>query len=74
MRILYWLAVLVVSLALLVALVLFIESRDPTSVEGSAGLLLGGLSARARGGRAPCGRSARRRRFAWRRCRAGGRR
>jgi hypothetical protein len=34
-RILYWLAVLVISLGVLVALVLFLESRDPTSVEGS---------------------------------------
>ncbi|MCL6440942.1 hypothetical protein JDY09_03235 [Thermoleophilum album] len=32
LRILYWLLVLAVSLALLVALVLFIESRDPTRV------------------------------------------
>ena len=36
MRILYWLAVLVVSLALLVALVLFLESRDESSVEGGS--------------------------------------
>ncbi len=40
-RILYWLEVLVVSLLLLVALVLFFESRDPTSVEGSGVALLG---------------------------------
>ena len=32
-KILYWLAVLVVSLALLVALVLFFESRDQSEVE-----------------------------------------
>jgi hypothetical protein len=31
---LYWLAVLVVSLALLVALILFLESRDSSSVNG----------------------------------------
>ena len=70
-RILYWLAVLVVSLALLVALVLFFESRDPTSVDGGGAVLLGGLS-RARAARESCGRSAQRRRSAWRRCRAGG--
>ncbi len=31
-KVLYWLAVLVVSLALLVALVLFFESRDQSEV------------------------------------------
>jgi hypothetical protein len=31
---LYWLAVLVVSFALLVALILFLESRDSSSVNG----------------------------------------
>jgi hypothetical protein len=40
----YWLAVLAVSVALLVALVLLIESRDQSSVDedegGSAGMLL----------------------------------
>lgn len=36
-KILYWLAVLAVSIALLVALVLFFESRDESQVEnGSA--------------------------------------
>jgi hypothetical protein len=40
-RILYWLAVLVVSLALLVALVLFFESRDASEIEkGGAGIEL----------------------------------
>jgi hypothetical protein len=34
-RILYWLAVLVISVALLIALVLFFESRDESRVEGS---------------------------------------
>lgn len=34
--VLYWLAVLAISLALLVALVLFLESRDESSVEGGA--------------------------------------
>lgn len=33
---LYWLAVLAISLALLVALVLFFESRDEAGVEGAA--------------------------------------
>jgi len=33
LKILYWLAVMVVSLALLVALVLFFESRDDSSLE-----------------------------------------
>jgi len=32
-RIVYWLAVLVISIALLVALVLFFESRDESRVE-----------------------------------------
>ena len=40
-KVLYWLAVLLVSLALLVALVLLLESRDPTSV-GSYVPVLGG--------------------------------
>ena len=42
LTVLYWVAVLVVSLAILVALVLLIESRDQSSVEegGSAGLVL----------------------------------
>ncbi len=34
-RILYWLAVLIVSVALLVGLVLFFESRDLSTVGGS---------------------------------------
>jgi len=33
LKILYWLAVMVVSLALLVALVLFFESRDDSSLD-----------------------------------------
>lgn len=33
-KILYWLAVLVISIALLIALVLFFESRDESQVEG----------------------------------------
>jgi hypothetical protein len=38
LKILYWLAVLAISLALLVALVLFFESRDESGVDN------GGLS------------------------------
>jgi hypothetical protein len=34
-RILYWLAVLVISVALLVALVMFFESRDDSRLEDS---------------------------------------
>jgi hypothetical protein len=34
-RILYWLAVLAISVALLVVLMLFFESRDDSSVQGS---------------------------------------
>ena len=34
-RIVYWLAVLVVSVALVVALILFFESRDDSSLEGA---------------------------------------
>lgn len=32
----YWLAVVAVSLALVVALILFLESRDQSSLEGAA--------------------------------------
>lgn len=42
LSVVYWLAVLVVSIALLVALVLLIESRDQSSVDddqGRAGLV-----------------------------------
>ena len=42
LKILYWLAVLVVSLALLIALVLFFESRDPTEVGDGALVFPGG--------------------------------
>jgi hypothetical protein len=34
-KILYWLAVLAVSLALVVGLILFLESRDRSSIEGT---------------------------------------
>jgi hypothetical protein len=36
LRILYWLAVLVISLAILVGLILLLESRDDSSVGASA--------------------------------------
>lgn len=35
-KVLYWLAVLALSLVLLVALVLFFESRDDSQLDGSA--------------------------------------
>jgi hypothetical protein len=35
-KVVYWLAVLVVSVAILVALILLIESRDSSSVESSS--------------------------------------
>ena len=35
LKVLYWVAVLIVSLALLVGLILLLESRDDSSVEGS---------------------------------------
>jgi hypothetical protein len=35
-RILYWIAVVAISLALVVALILFFESRDQSSIERSA--------------------------------------
>jgi hypothetical protein len=35
-RILYWIAVVAISLALVIALILFFESRDQSSIEGSA--------------------------------------
>lgn len=35
-KILYWLVVVLISLALVVALILFLESRDQSSVEGRA--------------------------------------
>jgi hypothetical protein len=34
-KVLYWAAVLVISVALLIALVLFFESRDDSQIEGS---------------------------------------
>jgi hypothetical protein len=35
-RILYWVAVVAISLALVIALILFFESRDQSSIERSA--------------------------------------
>jgi hypothetical protein len=35
-KILYWLAVFAISIALLIVLMLFFESRDDSRVEGSA--------------------------------------
>ena len=42
LSVIYWVAVLVISIAILVALVLLIESRDQSSVEdeGRAGLVV----------------------------------
>jgi hypothetical protein len=40
LKILYWLAVLAVSLALVVGLILFLESRDQSSIEEGSGLPL----------------------------------
>jgi hypothetical protein len=37
LKILYWLAVLAISLALVIGLILFLESRDQSSVERSDG-------------------------------------
>ena len=34
-KLVYWLAVLLVSLALVIALILFLESRDDSSLEGA---------------------------------------
>jgi cytochrome b subunit of formate dehydrogenase len=35
-KLIYWLAVVAISLALVVGLILFLESRDPSSLEGSS--------------------------------------
>jgi cytochrome b subunit of formate dehydrogenase len=35
-KVLYWLAVIAISLALVVGLILFLESRDQSSVESGA--------------------------------------
>ena len=36
LKVLYWVAVVAISLALVVGLILFLESRDPSSVESGA--------------------------------------
>jgi cytochrome b subunit of formate dehydrogenase len=36
LKVLYWLAVLAISLALVVGLILWFESRDESEIEGSA--------------------------------------
>jgi hypothetical protein len=36
LKVLYWVAVLAVSLALVIGLILFFESRDQSSIEGVA--------------------------------------
>lgn len=49
LRLLYWAAVLVVSLALLVGLVLFFESRDDSTLqEGASGQVASARSSRAK--------------------------
>jgi len=35
LKILYWLAVVAISLALVIGLILFFESRDQSSIEGA---------------------------------------
>ena len=37
LKLIYWFAVVAISLALVVGLILFFESRDDSSVEGAAG-------------------------------------
>ncbi len=38
-KVLYWVAVVVVSLAILVALILFFESRDDSTLDAGAGVV-----------------------------------
>ena len=38
LKVLYWLAVVAISIALVVGLILFLESRDPSSVESDSAL------------------------------------
>ena len=70
-KIVYWAAVVAISLALVVLLILFFESRDESQIENGAVLVGVSLGARpaSRGAR-----SGRTRRSAERRCRGGGRR
>jgi cytochrome b subunit of formate dehydrogenase len=37
LKLLYWLAVVAISLALVVGLILFLESRDQSEIEGAEG-------------------------------------
>ena len=69
LRVLYWLAVLAISLALLIGLVLFLESRDPGAVESARSAV---LTQRATVASSPAG--GRRRLSASPPSRAGGRR
>ena len=39
LKVLYWAAVLAISVALLVALILILESRDESQIEGDGGAL-----------------------------------
>jgi hypothetical protein len=41
LRVLYWVAVVAISLALVVGLILFLESRDQSSVESDSALPAG---------------------------------
>jgi hypothetical protein len=43
-KILYWLAVVAVSFALVLALILFLESRDESSLEGGDGAAVPALT------------------------------
>jgi hypothetical protein len=38
-KVLYWFAVVIISLALVVGLILFLESRDQSSIEAGQGAL-----------------------------------
>ena len=40
LKLIYWLAVVAISLALVIGLILFLESRDQSSIEGSSGQAL----------------------------------
>jgi hypothetical protein len=40
LKVLYWIAVVAISLALVIGLILFFESRDESSLEGGRGATL----------------------------------
>ena len=44
LRVLYWVAVLAVSVALVFALILLLESRDESDIEGNGGVMSAPLS------------------------------